>query len=62
MFFNDICNNICSIILIAVTKCTHDIWFCPSYTTIYLIVPHQNREEYALIRITNEIYVTITIQ
>ena len=62
MFFNDICNDISSIILIAVTKRTHDMWFCPSYTTIYLIVPHENRAMYALIRFTNKIYVTITIQ
>ena len=61
-FFNEICNDICSIILIAVTKCLHDMWFCPSKTTIYLIVPHQYRSTYALIRFINIIYITITKQ
>ena len=62
MFFNDICNDILSINLIVVTKYSHDMWFCPSYTTNYLIVLHQCRAMYALVRFTNKIYITITKQ
>ena len=62
MLFNNIFNDILSIIFIAVTKCSHDMCLCPSYTTNYLIVPHQYRAMYAHIRLTNKICATIMIQ
>ena len=61
-FFNDICIDIFSIILIVATECSPDMWFCLSHMTIYLIVPRQNSLRYGLIRLTNKIYITIIMQ